>query len=35
MTKIDTEIGWADVAYDDPEIVSLRRYLDENNGIKG
>jgi ectoine hydroxylase-related dioxygenase (phytanoyl-CoA dioxygenase family) len=35
MSKIETEIGWADAAYDDPEIVALRRYLDENNGIKG
>ena len=30
-----TDIGWADNAYDDPEIIQLRRYLEENNGIKG
>ena len=28
-------IGWADTAADAPKVFELRRYLEENNGIKG
>ncbi len=30
-----TRLGWRDRSRDDPEIVSLRRYLEASNGIRG
>lgn len=35
MTYTKSTIGWADKSQDDPEVVTLRKHLELNNGIKG